>query len=80
MGNFHLLILSSLKGQKKYFKPDNQQKKGKKKEGNYTFLLQRVKELTFRQCLNSAVMFKITRQILSIDSYCMGQTSEPYIS
>ena len=48
MGNFHLFVLSSLKGQKKYFKPDNQQKKGKK-ERNYTFLLQRVKQLTFRQ-------------------------------
>ena len=28
---------------------DNQQKKGKKKRGNYKFLLQRVKQLTFRQ-------------------------------
>ena len=32
MGNFHLFILSSLKDQKKYFKPDNRQKKGKKKK------------------------------------------------
>ena len=27
----------------------NQQKKGENKQGNYTFWLQRVKELTFRQ-------------------------------
>ena len=32
MGNVHLFILSSLKDQKKYFKPDNWRKKGKKKK------------------------------------------------
>ena len=30
--------------------------------------------------LYSVVMFKITRQILSIDSYCKRQTTEPFLT